>query len=71
MQQFLGTEDELNKAAEARVLCQQLKNRLQGSADAVSSHSVGGGTSQNVRNLRQLEVNARFSLASMISVYFS
>ncbi|KFK33818.1 hypothetical protein AALP_AA5G064300 [Arabis alpina] len=57
VQQFLGTEDALNKAAEARVLCQQLKNRLQGSADAVSSHSVGGGTSQNVRNLRQFELD--------------
>ncbi|VVB04462.1 unnamed protein product [Arabis nemorensis] len=57
VQQFLGTEDALNKAAEARVLCQQLKNRLQGSADAVSSYSVGGGTSQNVRNLRQFELD--------------
>ncbi|CAF2089825.1 unnamed protein product [Brassica rapa] len=58
VQQFLGTEDALNKAAEARVLCQKLKNRLHGSADAVSSHSVvGGGTSQNVKNLRQLELD--------------
>ena len=73
MQQFLGTEDALNKAAEARVLCQKLKNRLQGSADTVSSHSLGGGTSQNVRNLRQLEVILdfpRFS-TSMIYVYLS
>ncbi|KAF8107299.1 hypothetical protein N665_0124s0090 [Sinapis alba] len=57
VQQFLGTEDALNKAAEARVLCQKLKNRLQGSVDTVSSHSLGGGTSQNVRNLRQLELD--------------
>ncbi|CAG7859938.1 unnamed protein product [Brassica rapa] len=57
VQQFLGTEDALNKAAEARVFCQKLKNRLQGSADTVSSHSLGGGTSQNVRNLRQLELD--------------
>ncbi|CAH2044896.1 unnamed protein product [Thlaspi arvense] len=57
VQQFLGTEDALNKAAEARVLCQKLKNRLHGSADAVSSHSLGGGTSQNVRNLRQFELD--------------
>ncbi|KAJ0253001.1 hypothetical protein HA466_0121060 [Hirschfeldia incana] len=57
VQQFLGTEDALNKAAEARVLCQKLKNRLQGSADTVSSHSLGGGMSQNVRNLRQLELD--------------
>lgn len=64
VQQFLGTEDALNKAAEARVLCQKLKNRLHGNADAVSSHSLGGGTSQNVKNLRQLEVNARYSLVS-------
>ncbi|KAG2278734.1 hypothetical protein Bca52824_061289 [Brassica carinata] len=33
------------------------QNRLQGSADTVSSHSLGGGTSQNVRNLRQLELD--------------
>lgn len=57
VQQFLGTEDALNKAAEARVLCQKLKNRLHGNADAVSSHSLGGGTSQNVKNLRQLELD--------------
>lgn len=68
MQQFLGTEDALNKAAEARVLCQKLKNRLHGSVDTVSSHSLGGGTSQNVKNLRQFEVNARFSLVSMTYV---
>lgn len=71
VQQFLGTEDALNKAAEARVLCQKLKNRLHGSADAVSSHSVGGGTSQNVKNLRQFEVNPIFYLVAMIFVDFS
>ncbi|CAH8363076.1 unnamed protein product [Eruca vesicaria subsp. sativa] len=57
VQQFLGTEDALNKAAEARVLCQKLKNRLHGSADAVSSNPLGGGMSQNVKNLRQLELD--------------
>uniref|UniRef100_A0A1J3CT32 AUGMIN subunit 5 n=1 Tax=Noccaea caerulescens TaxID=107243 RepID=A0A1J3CT32_NOCCA len=57
VQQFLGTEDALNKAAEARVLCQKLKNRLHGSVDTVSSHSLGGGTSQNVKNLRQFELD--------------
>ncbi|ESQ32542.1 hypothetical protein EUTSA_v10003675mg [Eutrema salsugineum] len=57
VQQFLGTEDALNKAAEARVLCQKLKNRLHGSADAVSSHSHAGGTSQNAKTLRQIELD--------------
>ena len=59
VQQFLATEDALNKATEARNLSQKLIKRLHGSGDAVSSHSlgVGGGTSQNVGGLRQFEVN--------------
>lgn len=57
MQQFLATEDALNKAAEARDMCQKLLNRLHGSSDVISSHSLGvGGTSQNVGGLRQFEV---------------
>lgn len=44
VQQFLATEDALNKAAEARDLCQKFINRLH------------GGTTQNMSNLRQLEV---------------
>ncbi|KAI5340710.1 hypothetical protein L3X38_019984 [Prunus dulcis] len=51
VQQFLATEDALNKAAEARDLCQKLIKRLHGNSDAVSS-----GTSQNVGSLRQLEL---------------
>lgn len=56
MQQFVATEDALNKAAEARSVCQKLLKRLQGSNDVVSSHTVIGGTSQNMSSLRQLEV---------------
>lgn len=53
----MATEDALNKAAEAREMCQKLLNRLHGSGDVISSHSLGvGGTSQNVGGLRQFEV---------------
>ncbi|KAB1211421.1 hypothetical protein CJ030_MR6G021389 [Morella rubra] len=56
VQQFLATEDALNKAAEARDLSQKLIKRLHGSSDVVSSHSLGvGGGSQNVGSLRQFE----------------
>ncbi|XP_004304198.1 PREDICTED: uncharacterized protein LOC101310241 [Fragaria vesca subsp. vesca] len=51
VQQFLATEDALNKAAEARSLCQNLIKRLHGNSDGVSS-----GISQNVGSLRQLEL---------------
>ncbi|KAL3643854.1 AUGMIN subunit 5 [Castilleja foliolosa] len=57
VQQFLATEDALNKAAEARNMSQLLLKRLHGSGDAVSSHSLlTGGTSQNMSSLRQLEL---------------
>ncbi|KAJ0042915.1 hypothetical protein Pint_18940 [Pistacia integerrima] len=57
VQQFLATEDAHNKAAEARDLCQKLIKRLHGSGDAISSHSLAGGTSQNVGSLRQFELD--------------
>lgn len=56
VQQFLATEDALNKAAEARDLCQKLIKRLHGSGDVISSQALAGGTSQNVGSLRQFEV---------------
>lgn len=56
VQQFVATEDALNKAAEARSMCQKLLKRLQGSNDVVSAHTVIGGTSQNMSSLRQLEL---------------
>lgn len=57
VQQFLATEDALNKAAEARDSSQKLIKRLHGSGDAVSSHSLSvGGTSQSVSSLRQFEL---------------
>lgn len=54
VQQFLATEDALNKAAEARDLSQELIKRLDGSD--FSSHSLVGGTMQNVGSLRQFEM---------------
>ncbi|GLU01740.1 hypothetical protein SLE2022_190270 [Rubroshorea leprosula] len=56
VQQFLATEDALNKAAEARDLSQKLIKRFHGSSDVVSSHSLVGGTTQNVGSLRQFEL---------------
>ena len=57
VQQFVATEDALNKASEARNMSQQLLKRLHGTVDAVSSHSLTiGATSQNMSSLRQLEV---------------
>ncbi|KAL4568585.1 hypothetical protein LXL04_024200 [Taraxacum kok-saghyz] len=53
VQQFVATEDELNKAAEARTTCQKLLKRLHGSVDFDSSN---GGTSQTMSSLRQLEL---------------
>ncbi|KAI4352369.1 hypothetical protein L6164_006629 [Bauhinia variegata] len=56
VQQFLATEDALNKAAEARDLCQKLIKRLHGGTD-VSLRSIGSGsTTQNVGSLRQFEL---------------
>ncbi|XP_041002534.1 AUGMIN subunit 5 isoform X1 [Juglans microcarpa x Juglans regia] len=56
VQQFLATEDALNKAAEASDLIQKLVKRLHGSSDVVSSHSLGvGGATQNMSSLRQFE----------------
>ncbi|OWM64489.1 hypothetical protein CDL15_Pgr020456 [Punica granatum] len=40
VQQFLATEDALNKAAEARSSCQKLLKVLHGTGDAISSHSL-------------------------------
>ncbi|KAI3884277.1 hypothetical protein MKX03_017117 [Papaver bracteatum] len=57
VQQFVATEDALNKASEARNLCQKLIKRLHGNADVDNPHSVSaGGTSQNAGSLRQFEL---------------
>ncbi|KAL5723271.1 AUGMIN subunit 5 [Ranunculus cassubicifolius] len=57
VQQFVATEDALNKAAEARKMCQTYIKKLHGNNDPVSSHSVtSGGTSQNIGTLRQFEL---------------
>lgn len=56
VQQFLATEDALNKASEARSMCQKLLQRLHGGADTTVAKILVGGTSQNVGSLRQLEL---------------
>jgi hypothetical protein len=67
VQQFLATEDALNKAAEARDLCQKLLKRLHGTGDEVSSNSiVSGGTTQNMSSLKQFEVIAPIDLRLIV-----
>ncbi|XP_068643649.1 AUGMIN subunit 5-like [Aristolochia californica] len=56
VQQFVATEDALNKAAEARELSQMLIKRLHGSSD-VSSNSLVGGTSHNMGSLKHFELD--------------
>ncbi|KAF5175888.1 Augmin subunit, partial [Thalictrum thalictroides] len=57
VQQFVATEDALNKAAEARNLSQIYIKKLQGNSDPILSHSVSSGaTSQNIGTLRQFEL---------------
>ncbi|XP_022771843.1 AUGMIN subunit 5-like isoform X2 [Durio zibethinus] len=56
VQQFLGTEEALNKAAEAKDLCQKLIKRLEGDSDVVPSHSLVGAAMQNVGSLRHFEL---------------
>ncbi|WOK95413.1 AUGMIN subunit 5 [Canna indica] len=62
VQQFVATEDALNKAAEAKALCQKLLNRLHGSSDMGALQLFpAGGTTQNLGSTRsfELEVLAR------------
>ncbi|KAJ9540495.1 hypothetical protein OSB04_027001 [Centaurea solstitialis] len=57
VQQFVATEDQLNKAAEAKSACEKLLKRLSGSREVASPLSLNiGGTSQNMSSLRQLEL---------------
>lgn len=61
VQQFVPTEDALNKAAEAKNMIQQLLKHLRGTGDEVASHSlVSSASSQNLSSLRQLEVQFCF-----------
>uniref|UniRef100_M8CVR3 AUGMIN subunit 5 n=1 Tax=Aegilops tauschii TaxID=37682 RepID=M8CVR3_AEGTA len=58
VQQFLATEDALNKAAEAKALSQKLLQRLHGTVDATGNKKLPtGNTSQNVTNSRHLELD--------------
>ncbi|KAH9623696.1 hypothetical protein KSS87_005225 [Heliosperma pusillum] len=64
VQQFVATEDALNRAAEARNTCQKLLVRLHGSGDVINSHLTGvGGMSQNVGTLRQFQVSGSFNFS--------
>uniref|UniRef100_J3MX58 AUGMIN subunit 5 n=2 Tax=Oryza brachyantha TaxID=4533 RepID=J3MX58_ORYBR len=58
VQQFLATEDALNKAAEAKALSQKLLQRLHGTSDAAGSKKTPtGNTSQTMTNSRHLELD--------------
>ncbi|KAH7689288.1 HAUS augmin-like complex subunit 5 protein [Dioscorea alata] len=58
VQQFVATEDALNKAAEAKSLSLKLIKRLHGNNDMVASHITGaGGTSTNVSNMKHFELD--------------
>lgn len=58
VQQFLATEDALNKAAEAKALSQKLLQRLHGTVDTAGTKKLPiGNTSQNVTNNRHLELD--------------
>ncbi|XP_031489847.1 AUGMIN subunit 5 [Nymphaea colorata] len=58
VQQFLATEDALNKASEARSLSEKLLKRLQGSDDGVSFPPFNAsGSLQNIGSLRHLELD--------------
>ncbi|XP_072980207.1 AUGMIN subunit 5 isoform X1 [Typha angustifolia] len=60
VQQFVATEDALNKAAEAKALCQKLLKRLHGAGDMVSSQKLpAGNTSQGNSRHIELDVWAR------------
>uniref|UniRef100_A0A0E0ERU1 AUGMIN subunit 5 n=1 Tax=Oryza meridionalis TaxID=40149 RepID=A0A0E0ERU1_9ORYZ len=58
VQQFLATEDALNKAAEAKAKSQKLLQRLHGTSDTAGSKKMPtGNTSQNMTNSRHLELD--------------
>ncbi|KAL5986692.1 AUGMIN subunit 5 [Asimina triloba] len=58
VQQFVATEDALNKAAEALNLSQKLIKRLHGSNAGVSSNMLPvGSNSQNLGSLRHFELD--------------
>lgn len=56
VQQFLATEDSLNKASDAQNLCIKLIKRLEGSLDLVTAQKIPGGMSQSIGNIRHSEV---------------
>lgn len=57
VQQFVATEDALNKAAEAKALCQKLLERLHGSNDVVALQTLPtGGTTQNLGAIHNFEL---------------
>lgn len=56
VQQFLATEDSLNKASDAQNLCIKLIKRLEGSLDLVTTQKIPGGMSQSIGNIRHSEL---------------
>ncbi|KAK8916469.1 hypothetical protein KSP39_PZI022463 [Platanthera zijinensis] len=57
VQQFVATEDALNKAAEAKSLTQKLLKRMHGNDGAATQAVPAGGTSQQLGNIRQFEMD--------------
>ncbi|PKU85691.1 AUGMIN subunit 5 isoform X2 [Dendrobium catenatum] len=58
VQQFVATEDALNKAAEAKSLTQKLIKRMHGNSDLAPSQTApAGGTSQSLGNVRHFEMD--------------
>ncbi|MQM02680.1 hypothetical protein Taro_035449, partial [Colocasia esculenta] len=58
VQQFMATEDALNKAAEAKALSQKLIKRLHGNNDmAVPQPIPAGAISQSIGNIRHFELD--------------
>lgn len=67
VEQFVATEDALNKAAEAKISCQKLIRRLHGSNDQLGV----GGTLENIGSLRQFEVILRCPWQAAVYIQFS
>ncbi|XP_078434794.1 HAUS augmin-like complex subunit isoform X2 [Wolffia australiana] len=58
VQQFIATEDSLNKAAEAKGLSQKLIKRLHGNNDLAAPQPIAAGViSQNIGNTRHFELD--------------
>lgn len=73
VQQFVVTEDALNKAAEAKTLCQKILKRLHGSHDALQMLPTGGTTSNlgSTRNFEVLTIEVLSTMVPILQKFFS